>query len=157
MTAALEQSLREGRPSDVGAVLGFALQVMGGHARETSGLVYVLRANNAEAIKVGHVSDQNRLLRRIREIQTGAAEPLTLVAAFGGGTNLERSFHRQMAVSRLSGEWFSDRGRHYTRQLQERMNEEGQRLVESWAAVCAARSSLQQAEERLKTDLLEFY
>jgi hypothetical protein len=73
--------------------------------------VYAVRLNSLGHLKVG-LSSFGNARRRIAQLQTGASEPLLLVAVLAGGANTERHLHRRFAARRLHGEWFSDLDSH---------------------------------------------
>jgi hypothetical protein len=72
-------------------------------AGPSDGLVYFIEAVGAGRIKIGHARDPQA---RLRELQTGSAYTLRLMAMVPGGMALERALHRRFADLRLAGEWF---------------------------------------------------
>lgn len=62
-------------------------------------------AQCGQRIKVGIASD---IKKRLGQLRTGAAAPVTLIAAVKGDEHLERSLHRELLEYRVDGEWFHD-------------------------------------------------
>jgi len=72
-------------------------------SRETY-FVGIFRKNKLTAIKIG-LASRGKTAERIRNLQTGSIDKLTLLAVVEG--SLERKFHRQFAGYRLpKGEFF---------------------------------------------------
>lgn len=71
-----------------------------------SWVYFIQHGGPAGAIKIG-TTTQNPLAR-LRDLQTGAPEPLRLLAAFVGGPVEERQLHERFASARVrsDGEWF---------------------------------------------------
>lgn len=75
------------------------------HGREQcKAVVYFIRAGASGAIKIG--TTRSNPHARLRDLQTGNPDPLTLLAAMPGGADVERGLHERFADSRLTGEWF---------------------------------------------------
>lgn len=70
-------------------------------------VVYFIK-NPRGHVKIGLT--KNRIASRLKNIQTGSAEKLELIAAVSGAIELERRLHERFAVRRLSGEWFDFSG-----------------------------------------------
>lgn len=74
-----------------------------------TGWVYFIQhgATVSGAIKIG--TTQGNPYARLRALQTGAPEPLRLLAAIDGGPLEERALHQRFAAHRLraDGEWFA--------------------------------------------------
>lgn len=66
-------------------------------------MVYFIRSGKRGAIKIGWAKDVSK---RLRILQTGSAEELSLIGAIPGGKRLERQIHERFAADRLTGEWF---------------------------------------------------
>jgi hypothetical protein len=72
-----------------------------------SGNVYIVRAS--KFVKIGFAAD---VPRRLAQLQTGATEPLTLLAVIPGCTmKLEKILHVRLAEYRERGEWFRYTGK----------------------------------------------
>lgn len=69
----------------------------------TMGRIYFLEC--AGRIKIGFSLDVEG---RIRELSTGAPQPLVLIGSIEGTRSLEAQIHRHLVVHRASGEWFVD-------------------------------------------------
>jgi hypothetical protein len=67
-----------------------------------SAVVYFVRAG-AGHVKIGTTS---RLEHRLRSLQTGTSEPLTLLGTIDGGREVESAWHERFAHLRQRGEWF---------------------------------------------------
>lgn len=67
------------------------------------GVVYFIRAEGSDAIKIGFTTD---LKRRIRNLECASGRKVTLLHAMPGTYDDERSLHRRFKAARLDGEWF---------------------------------------------------
>lgn len=65
--------------------------------------VYFIQAGEGGPIKIGAAVD---VLRRLKVLQTGNVEVLSLLCDFEGGPEEERRLHRHFAAYHLRGEWF---------------------------------------------------
>ena len=65
--------------------------------------VYFVK-NTKGLIKIGSTMT---VMDRIKQLETGASEPLTLIAHLDGSTKRESELHRRFAEYRVHGEWFS--------------------------------------------------
>ncbi len=67
------------------------------------GYVYFIQGQCGGAIKIGFsVSPEKRL----KELQTGYPDTLTILLMIPGSESTETTLHRQFDASRLKGEWF---------------------------------------------------
>ena len=66
-------------------------------------LVYFIRAERSGLIKIGSAANPQE---RLRSLQTGSPEPLSIVGVKPGGERLERALHAKFADFRSHGEWF---------------------------------------------------
>lgn len=66
--------------------------------------IYFIQPLTGGPIKIGSALN---VAQRIKELQTGSAAPLCLLASITGTVKEERALHRQLKEYRLSGEWFS--------------------------------------------------
>lgn len=77
--------------------------------RPDAPLVYVVQRGDDGPVKIGHISRVDRLVRRLKEIQTGCAEPLVvrrLLVPAVPAREVEEMLHDWFAQYRLEGEWF---------------------------------------------------
>jgi nucleoside 2-deoxyribosyltransferase len=65
--------------------------------------VYFIRNTNTGAIKIGFSASPQQ---RLRQLQTGCADPLVIEATLPGDMSRERELHNAFAAHRLNGEWF---------------------------------------------------
>lgn len=68
--------------------------------------VYFIRAARLGIVKIGRASCPER---RLQQLATASAVPLTLVGAVAGGAADERWMHCRFASHHLHGEWFVER------------------------------------------------
>jgi hypothetical protein len=68
-------------------------------------VVYVIQALDGGPVKIGH-STRRGVQSRLKSLQIGNHQRLTVRATYSGGMWLERALHEFFALSRLSGEWF---------------------------------------------------
>lgn len=68
-----------------------------------NGVVYVI--SDGQRFKVGHTKN---ITQRLRQLQTGASERLTVIASMPGEFELERSLHQRLKPLQAIGEWFHD-------------------------------------------------
>lgn len=66
-------------------------------------VVYFIRAESSGLIKIGKA---NNPVSRLKAIQTGSTEKLTLIAYTPGSHAEEKALHRRFASRRRHGEWF---------------------------------------------------
>ena len=71
----------------------------------TEGYVYLIAHHERRRVKIGH---SHNPLRRLKQVQNGCPDCLSLVDYVPGGRALETAFHRQFADRRVMGEWFRD-------------------------------------------------
>lgn len=72
--------------------------------RTTTSRVYFIQSGGAQGpIKIGRAEDVDA---RLRELQTGNPQKLTLLATMRGGRAAERTLHARFRTSRIRGEWF---------------------------------------------------
>lgn len=71
--------------------------------KEPKGYVYFIQGLCGGAIKVGYSVDPNK---RLKELQTGYPDTLTILLMIPGTEQTEKTLHRQFESSRLKGEWF---------------------------------------------------
>lgn len=69
-----------------------------------SGIIYFFRRGQDGPIKIGFTTADPR--RRLRELQTGAAEKLFFFGFSRGTRKDERALHKGLAAFRQRGEWF---------------------------------------------------
>lgn len=65
--------------------------------------VYVIGSPSATVVKIGYSSNPQR---RLADLQSGSPLPLTVLATFDGGKDLESALHRHFKTERRHGEWF---------------------------------------------------
>lgn len=65
--------------------------------------VYFVK-NTKGLIKIGSTMS---VMDRIKQLETGASEPLALMAHMDGSTETEMALHKKFAEFRVYGEWFS--------------------------------------------------
>ena len=65
--------------------------------------VYFAQAKHSKAVKIGKAKYPEE---RLKFLQTGCSEPLSIVYIHPGGYSEESKFHKMFAKSRLHGEWF---------------------------------------------------
>ena len=69
-------------------------------------MIYIIRINNQDIIKIGYTASNKSLIKRIKAIQTGNPFTLTVESTFGGSRLKERYLHDQCKSRHMSGEWF---------------------------------------------------
>lgn len=74
----------------------------------TVGKIYFVRAEGTNFIKIGWTARGVR--SRLRQLQTGNAQKLLLLADMPGDQRKERSLHGAFSHLRAQGEWFRDEG-----------------------------------------------
>lgn len=67
-------------------------------------MIYFLRAHESGRVKIGHTD--RPVADRVRELQTGSPDRLSLIGTMRGDQRGERSLHARFAESREHGEWF---------------------------------------------------
>jgi hypothetical protein len=65
--------------------------------------VYMIQAGEGGPVKIGVASI---LKKRLEALKVSSPVPLTVLAAFDGGDELEKKLHRHFDAARLEGEWF---------------------------------------------------
>lgn len=72
-------------------------------ARRAPSRVYFIQASITGLIKIGVAVDPSD---RLRTLQTGSPDTLSLIKTIDGDQKLEQELHRRFADDRLHGEWF---------------------------------------------------
>jgi hypothetical protein len=67
-------------------------------------MIYYIACSATERVKIGYTRGEPEV--RLKQLQTGSAAELRLVACHGGSVEDERSLHEEFAEYRLRGEWF---------------------------------------------------
>jgi DNA-binding transcriptional regulator YdaS (Cro superfamily) len=66
--------------------------------------VYFAHAEGTDRVKIGWGVNPER---RVKELQTGSAQPLKIIRVIEGGRETEAAFHRHFQARRIKpGEWF---------------------------------------------------
>jgi hypothetical protein len=68
-------------------------------------LVYLAKADRN--LKIGF---SNNVTSRLKQLSTGSAAPIQLIAVVPGGRQLEQELHAEFSGLRTHGEWFRDTG-----------------------------------------------
>lgn len=71
---------------------------------DTTGTVYFIVCRETERCKIGFTKGDP--LKRLRNMQTGAAGELRLLAAQPGNIDVERALHARFSAQNVHGEWF---------------------------------------------------
>lgn len=72
-----------------------------------AGLVYIVRAGAlGNPVKIGFVWNENRLRKRIQDIQHGNHERLVVIRTMPGLNQTEKWMHRHFWHLRITGEWY---------------------------------------------------
>lgn len=74
------------------------------HKPQRERMVYFVVGELTGLVKIGSAVDP---IDRLRTLQTGSPDRLTLVTTIAGGEKAERALHKQFSGSRVHGEWFS--------------------------------------------------
>ena len=69
-------------------------------------MIYFIQSGDCGPIKIGKAKHPES---RLRELQTGSCEPLTLLATLDVDDNAEHSLHATLSGCRLRGEWFDSK------------------------------------------------
>lgn len=70
-------------------------------------MIYFLRTDSGDNVKIGFTEDDKTLKRRIHALQTGVPWKLDLIRIIPEGTRwMEAWFHREFKPSHTHGEWF---------------------------------------------------
>lgn len=85
-----------------GQTLERALEMAESQKRDRSGFVYFIRCG--DKVKIGFAL--NDVGARLKTLQTGSAEPLSLLHYERGSERAERELHRRFAAYRYVREWF---------------------------------------------------
>lgn len=72
-------------------------------------MIYFLQPGPGEPVKIGYVSEVQRMLGRMKELQPGNPYALQLVLLLPGDQRVEAKLHQIHSRHRLSGEWFDSR------------------------------------------------
>lgn len=75
-----------------------------------TGFVYFMQAGDGGAIKIGFTGNAS-IAGRLRGVQVGCPEKVSLLGVVAGDAALERRFHKAFAWCRIRGEWFAPRPR----------------------------------------------
>jgi hypothetical protein len=67
-------------------------------------LIYYIACTATERLKIGYTRGEPEV--RLKQLQTGSAAPLRLIACHQGTPDDERSLHEEFAEERVRGEWF---------------------------------------------------
>jgi hypothetical protein len=67
------------------------------------GIVYFLECGGDDAVKVGYTT---HLWKRIGDLRTSSAKPLTLMDYVRADKRVEKALHLALKSERLTGEWF---------------------------------------------------
>lgn len=67
-------------------------------------MIYFIRSGKRGPIKIGYT--ENNIEGRIRELQCGSPEPLTLMGVMPGDISKEKELHEKFKEHRMVGEWF---------------------------------------------------
>lgn len=68
-------------------------------------MIYFVRSGNRGPIKIGFTNGD--VPSRIKQLQTGNPEKLTLMLELEGDEETEKDTHQRFSKLRLQGEWFS--------------------------------------------------
>jgi hypothetical protein len=80
------------------------LKLWGALPVKEKGLIYFVKSNKNQEIKIGFTSGQ--VEERIRTLQTSHPYQIELLATISGDMKFERSLHERFKEYRLQGEWF---------------------------------------------------
>ena len=75
--------------------------------KKHKGYVYFIQGVCGGSIKIGYSLDP---AKRLKELQTGYPDTLTILLMIPGSEAIERALHRTFEASRLKGEWFRPDG-----------------------------------------------
>lgn len=70
-------------------------------------MIYFLRANGLDMVKIGYTRDSDSLQSRIQTLQTGVPWKLELLRVIEGEQALEGVLHQFFSDRRHNGEWFT--------------------------------------------------
>lgn len=73
--------------------------------------VYLIHSKENNTVKIGNSSDPKK---RLKQLQTGNNNTLTLIGLIKGDQSLERSIHKMFGDKRIKGEWFT-----YTKEIED--------------------------------------
>lgn len=73
---------------------------------ELKSVIYILGAEQLQAVKIGFSESTDGMRQRLAAAQTYCPAELNLLAAFPGTLQDERSIHSHFSQHRLKGEWF---------------------------------------------------
>lgn len=74
-------------------------------AEQHGGRIYLIRSGDSDVVKIGFAFDVEK---RLRELQTGSPEKLSIVATVPGDIKTEQMLHKNYASSHIRGEWFHE-------------------------------------------------
>jgi hypothetical protein len=90
--------------NDEPSIAAVAVDLVKAHRACRSSLVYFVKTRFSSTVKIGMTK---ALSKRLKALQTGASEPIDVVAVVPGPPELERSLHKIFDQYRLAGEWFA--------------------------------------------------
>jgi hypothetical protein len=93
------ETLPAERPFDMAS-----LELIAPAPEDTTGTVYFIVCRETERCKIGFTKGDP--LKRLRNMQTGAAGELRLLAAQPGNIETERALHERFSSQNVHGEWF---------------------------------------------------
>lgn len=67
-------------------------------------VIYYIACTATERLKIGYTNGEPEV--RLKQLQTGSAADLRLIACHSGSLETERELHATFASQRLRGEWF---------------------------------------------------
>lgn len=67
-------------------------------------MIYYIACTATERLKIGYTRGEPEV--RLKQLQTGSAADLRLIACHPGGPEVERQLHDKFASCRARGEWF---------------------------------------------------
>jgi hypothetical protein len=67
-------------------------------------MIYYIACTATHRVKIGYTSGEPEV--RLKQLQTGSASSLRLIACHPGSSTDEREIHARLAASRVRGEWF---------------------------------------------------
>jgi hypothetical protein len=68
-------------------------------------VIYYIACTATERMKIGYTRGEPEV--RLKQLQTGSASTLRLIACHQGSPESERRLHEQFASDRIRGEWFN--------------------------------------------------
>jgi len=67
-------------------------------------MIYFIQSGTSGPIKIGYTSRD--INDRLKQLQTGSWEQLTIIKAIDGDIGFEQELHRSFATYHIRGEWF---------------------------------------------------